>query len=116
MQSDINDIAMEAIQDALYATNNFTSEQCNKIADGILQYLDDYYLKIINKLNYKQKTNVMREIINKLKREVEHKERMLGTTAPTQWLRKKTQKEWDKSQQYKIKQLRKAIRILESTL
>ena len=47
--NNVNDIAMEAIQDALYATNNFTSEQCNKIADGILQYLDDYNLKITKK-------------------------------------------------------------------
>jgi len=58
----------------------------------------------------------MREIINDLKNEADHKEGMIGTTAPTQWLENKTQEEWDKNQQYKIKQLRRAARILEATL
>jgi len=58
----------------------------------------------------------MREIINNLKSDADHKERMIGTTAPTQWLEMKTQQQWDENQQYKIKQLRRAARILEATL
>lgn len=58
----------------------------------------------------------MREIINNLKNDADHKERMIGTTAPTQWLEKRTQEDWDKKEQYKIKQLRRAARILEATL
>ena len=34
--------AREPIQNALYATDNFLPEDCTVIADGILQYLDDY--------------------------------------------------------------------------
>ena len=58
----------------------------------------------------------MREIINSLKNDADHKERMIGTTAPTQWLKNKTQEDWDKTQKYKIKQLRRAARILKATL
>ena len=33
--------ASEPIQNALYATGRFTTEQCDELADGILQYITD---------------------------------------------------------------------------
>ena len=33
--------ASEPIQNALYATGRFTTEQCDDLADGILQYIKD---------------------------------------------------------------------------
>lgn len=35
------EIASEPIQNALYSTGRFTTEQCDELADGILQYIKD---------------------------------------------------------------------------
>lgn len=37
----------EPIQNALYTTGNFTTEQCDQLTEGILQYIEDYKLKIV---------------------------------------------------------------------
>ena len=37
------------IQDALYATGNFTTEQCDNMTEGILQYIDDAELELTRK-------------------------------------------------------------------
>lgn len=58
----------------------------------------------------------MRKVIKDLKTRADHKERMLGSTAPTEWLSKRTQDEWDIKEKYEIINLRRAARILESTL
>ena len=34
------------IQDALYATGQFTTDDCDTLADGILQYIKDAGMKI----------------------------------------------------------------------
>lgn len=39
--------AQEAIQNALYATGNLNTSQCETLAEGILQYIKDYGLKIV---------------------------------------------------------------------
>lgn len=36
-----NEEILEPIQNALYATNRFTTDECNTLADGILMYLKD---------------------------------------------------------------------------
>lgn len=35
----------EPIQDALYATNKFTTDECDELSNGILQYLKETWLK-----------------------------------------------------------------------
>lgn len=35
------------IQDALYATGKFTTDDCDLLSDGILQYLNDAGLKVV---------------------------------------------------------------------
>ena len=58
----------------------------------------------------------MKEIVDNLRNHADYKKRMIGTTAPTYWLKNHSQKEWDKSQKEIIKNLYKAARILEATL
>jgi hypothetical protein len=41
--------AGEPITNALYATGRFTTEQCEQLMDGILQYIDDYGLILVKK-------------------------------------------------------------------
>jgi len=59
---------------------------------------------------------IMEDIISNLRRDADHIKRMLGTTAPTNWLENNTQKMWDKRQKEISKQLYRAARILEATL
>jgi hypothetical protein len=42
--------ANEPITNALDATGRFSTEQCNQLSDGILQYIDDYGLILIKKI------------------------------------------------------------------
>jgi hypothetical protein len=54
LSSDLDEIAdietaCEPITNALYATGRFTTEQCDQLADGILQYIKDYGLIIYKK-------------------------------------------------------------------
>jgi len=35
------------IQDALYATGKFTTDDCDTLSDGILQYIKDAGMKVI---------------------------------------------------------------------
>jgi hypothetical protein len=37
----------EPIQNALYATRNFLTDECTELADGILTYLNDYGFKVV---------------------------------------------------------------------
>lgn len=39
----------EPIQDALYATRHFLTDQCTKLANGILDYLNDAGFKVVKK-------------------------------------------------------------------
>ncbi len=38
---------LEPIQNALYATGKFTTDDCDLLSDGILQYLNDAGLKVV---------------------------------------------------------------------
>jgi len=42
-----DETAREPIQEALFSTGKFTTEQCDNLADGILLFLKDYKLKIV---------------------------------------------------------------------
>jgi hypothetical protein len=58
----------------------------------------------------------MKDIIDNLRNDADHRKTMIGTTAPSQWLESNTQKEWDAREKQIIKDLYKAARILEATL
>lgn len=38
----------EPIENALYSTGKFTTEDCTELAKGILQYINEHGLKVIN--------------------------------------------------------------------
>ncbi|MCP4052873.1 MAG: hypothetical protein GY739_07380 [Mesoflavibacter sp.] len=40
------EILFEPISNALYATNRFTTDQCTDLANGIIQYIDDYKIDV----------------------------------------------------------------------
>ena len=40
------EILSEPIENALYATGRFTTDQCTELANGIIMYLDDYNIDI----------------------------------------------------------------------
>lgn len=42
-----DEIAAEPIQNALYATGKFTTDDCSTLADGILQYIKDAKMSIV---------------------------------------------------------------------
>jgi hypothetical protein len=58
----------------------------------------------------------MKDIIDNLRNDADHRKTMIGTTAPSRWLENNTQKEWDIREKQIIKDLYKAARILETTL
>lgn len=44
-----DEIAATPIQDALYATGKFTTDDCSTLADGILQYIKDAKMIIVSR-------------------------------------------------------------------
>jgi hypothetical protein len=58
----------------------------------------------------------MKDIIDNLRNDADHRKTMIGTTALSEWLENNTQKEWDDRERQIIKDLYKAARILEATL
>ena len=58
----------------------------------------------------------MQQVIDKLRSEADFTTRMIGVTAPTQWLANFTQEEWEKKEKEKAEMLYKAAKILEATL
>lgn len=42
-----DETVLEPMQNALYATNSFTTDQCSTLAEGILMYLKDAKMKIV---------------------------------------------------------------------
>jgi hypothetical protein len=43
-----DETVLEPMQNALYATNRFTTDQCSTLAEGILMYLKDAKMKIVH--------------------------------------------------------------------
>jgi len=41
------DEVKQPFQDALYATGRFSTEQCEQLTDGLLQYIDDAGLAVV---------------------------------------------------------------------
>ena len=44
-----DETAAEPIQDALYATGRFTTDECDTLADGILRYIKDAEIMMVGK-------------------------------------------------------------------
>lgn len=55
----------------------------------------------------------MQKIIESLRHDADHKEYMIGTTAPSTYLLLNSQEDWDDQERKEILELRKAAGLLE---